>query len=598
MWRPSGPSASRRRHKHATLLAHLFGRTRRHASWVLNLKTIKLVDEDDASWRVRDARDNSTFRVAKNGLGKGLRDAIVQHFAEGGEVLESKEPKETEKSKDTPLRDFVAGPRGSAVRGLLDPAIDATGSAISQGASTLGDALSSPEHPLVRAGRLAVMGPQAEAMQIANNLVNGPPPQAAVPEPAGPAQSATTAPVTSALPPAPAPSPAPPPMSPGKSPSTGFGGGGVGGYLRDMASAEKDAMAAENRRADLAGKVAQDTLRLQQEAEAARQVTAAEWKQKLADNQARADALQQDLATGKIDPGRWWKSRDLGGKIAASIAIVLGGISQGFSGRPSAALAAIDNAIQQDIDSQKADIGKKENLLSHYVQQGHDLQAAAKLAKADQMDAYAGQMQMMANKYGGEEAAINAQKAIASIKGDSAKLRQGAMQQGFDNQLKLEHLRLQQEAARAKEGAHSALVAPGWARGQVPIKDEEAGKFRAALAAQRDIESAATELKSLVQKHGTKMMPGEVKSKMGSLVSKLILKKKNLEQLGAISGTDMSLIEGEVPDPRSWVPEAAANNLVKLDQLIANGRGTIDSAANAMGLERVQQATPQGLVVR
>jgi len=368
--------------------------------------------------------------------------------------------------------------------------------------------------------------------------------------------------------------------------------------MRDIGQSEKGLIGAEQARATLAEKMAQDTMALQQRAQAEKQVLAEQWKQRYADNQAKADALQQEMASGKVDPTQWWKNQNLGGKVAASIALVLGGIGQAFGGGPNQALAVINDAIEKDIDAQKTDLGKKQNLLSHYVQQGHDINAAAQLAKADQMDAYAGQMQMVASKYGGQEAAVNADKTIAGIKGDAAKMRQTAMQQGFENSLKAAELRLKAEALAAKEAQPSNLVAPGFMKGQVPIKDEEAGKFRGALAAQRDIESAAAEMKALVQKHGTEGFPGEVKAKMGALHSKLILKKKNLEQLGAISGTDMSLIEGEVPDPRGWAPEAIAHNVTKLDQLVANGRGTIDSAANAMGLQRVQQQAPQGLVVR
>lgn len=88
---------------------------------------------------------------------------------------------------------------------------------------------------------------------------------------------------------------------------------------------------------------------------------------------AHANALQQDqsalkeAASMKVDPDHWWNQHDTGGKIAASIGLILGGIGQGMAafgphGNKNATNMAIDEmdkAINRDIDSQKENIKNK-----------------------------------------------------------------------------------------------------------------------------------------------------------------------------------------------------------------------------------------------
>ena len=71
-------------------------------------------------------------------------------------------------------------------------------------------------------------------------------------------------------------------------------------------------------------------------------------------NANRMDALRQDILSNKIDPRRFWTSRSNGQK-----AMILAGLalSQGSS------MSIIQSAIQRDLESQREELGKKENLL-------------------------------------------------------------------------------------------------------------------------------------------------------------------------------------------------------------------------------------------
>jgi hypothetical protein len=482
----------------------------------LDLKHIRLLSEDDSTWHVQDGRDGSSFKVAKKGLSEGLHGAIVQHFAGGGEVKSYTQADALQHEAEAAyahandgllqqirtetdpltalgipsfglndirsasaaldragvpaispkdLRSFVgqragekaASEGGKAPQGGFRGALGATGIPAAINALTPSqDTLSN----------LATTGKEV-ANDTLGALWGAPQTQSQTQGPGTPTEVAPGSPPLPAAAPSPTTSPAP-------SRPTGVGGGG---FASELAGATKQAIGAETQRADLVARAAQEQAALQQQAQQKRDAIAQEWQQKWQQNQARADQLQQDLATGKVEPGRWWKNRDLGGKVSASIALVLGGIGQAFGGGENPALKVIGQKIADDIEAQKADLGKKQNLLSHYVQQGHDIQSAMQLAKADAMDAYAGQMQMVATRYAGPEAKVNADKAIAGIKMDATKARQQAFQQSFKNNIDLMEAQAKMMAA-ANAGA-----------GRVPAKEAaDVGGLKAANSMLADLD--------------------------------------------------------------------------------------------------------------
>jgi hypothetical protein len=483
----------------------------------LDLKHIRLLAEDDSTWHVQDGRDGSSFKVAKKGLSEGLHGAIVQHFAGGGEVqLEPGVPLQARiNGIDSELANFYAKPykeRDQSVHSRLILEREAAQRAgIRAGVAAAANQSPSfgPKEPTFldrfdEAYRTTPGGPAPQALPgpgdlspvTRQTLADLPGNLAATAKDVG--RDALSALGVGAMGPAgasylqnqAAPSPQPPSVAPGSPPLPGAApspttapapsrppGVGGGGFGAELAGATKQAIGAETQRALLAGTVGEAQNAIQRDAQVQRQAIQQEWSQKWQQNQARADQLQQELATGKMDPARWWSTRDLGGKVAASIALVLGGIGEAFNGGPNQALKVINNFIERDIDAQKTDLGKKQNLLSHYVQQGHDIQSAMQLAKADAMDAYAGQMQMVASKYAGPEARVNAEKAIAGIKGDAAKLRENSF-------IQRAKLAIDQQEANAK-----MLAAANSGAGRVPAKEAaDVGGLKAANAMLADLE--------------------------------------------------------------------------------------------------------------
>jgi len=99
-----------------------------------------------------------------------------------------------------------------------------------------------------------------------------------------------------------------------------------------------------------------------------------------------ASKYTDDIANFKIQP--YWEHQSTGNKISAAIALGLGSLSQGFAragGSPNAqnpAVEMINKAIDQDMEAQKLNLGKKESLLSNIYKQTGNLDTATNMAKA------------------------------------------------------------------------------------------------------------------------------------------------------------------------------------------------------------------------
>lgn len=72
-----------------------------------------------------------------------------------------------------------------------------------------------------------------------------------------------------------------------------------------------------------------------------------------------------------IDPNHFWASKSTPNRILSSIGFLLGGAGLGVSGHPELAGKAIQDAINRDIESQKATFNNKDNMLKQYSDMYH-----------------------------------------------------------------------------------------------------------------------------------------------------------------------------------------------------------------------------------
>lgn len=133
--------------------------------------------------------------------------------------------------------------------------------------------------------------------------------------------------------------------------------------------------------------------------------------------QQNADKIVQEITNKKIDPKYYWDNAGTGQKIAAGVAMVLGGLSQGLlRSNVNPGFAAIEDTINKDIDAQKSELGKKQTLLGDNLRMQGNLMAAENATRLHANSILQGQLQKTALESGNPIVMAKAQEAVAHLK--------------------------------------------------------------------------------------------------------------------------------------------------------------------------------------
>ncbi len=154
------------------------------------------------------------------------------------------------------------------------------------------------------------------------------------------------------------------------------------------------------------------------------QVLQQQTQQRYAALDKEQEQLKQDVASSKIEPNRIWANAGTGNKIMASIGILLSGMGSGLTGGPNLAMQVIDKTIDNDIAAQKAELGKKENLLSRNYRKYGDVQAATAATALQLNTITQAQIAAAASKASGPAAQAQAGQAIAQLQLQSNQYKQ------------------------------------------------------------------------------------------------------------------------------------------------------------------------------
>ncbi len=125
--------------------------------------------------------------------------------------------------------------------------------------------------------------------------------------------------------------------------------------------------------------------------------------------------VYNDLKNGHIEPNHFVQSMGGFQKGMTAIGLILSGMGSGLAGQSNMAMDFLNKQIDRDIDGQKAEMGKKENLLSHLNQQFGNLRDATTMAKALQSDMYAAKMLEVAAQSKDPMAKARAEQAVAQL---------------------------------------------------------------------------------------------------------------------------------------------------------------------------------------
>ena len=145
----------------------------------------------------------------------------------------------------------------------------------------------------------------------------------------------------------------------------------------------------------------------------------------------QGDQLRQDIMSSKIDPNKYWDESGagpIGSRIIAGLGILFSGYGQGRAGAGglnigNSALQVIQQGIDRSIDAQKANLGKKQSMLSDIYHQTNDLRLAEAETRLHLGTVAQAQAEKLAASLGSDQAQATAQQFIAAGRAKNEQLR-------------------------------------------------------------------------------------------------------------------------------------------------------------------------------
>jgi hypothetical protein len=303
-----------------------------------------------------------------------------------------------------------------------------------------------------------------------------------------------------------------------------------------------------------------------------------------------------------IDQNRFWASRSTGQKIAAVIGLALGAIGTGPDGINRAA-SLLDSSIARDIDAQKTehtfrlqkgqaaiDSATSMYALNHQLT-GDDVAATA-ASHAAAWGLVENKALLEKAKTAAPMAQAGADKLIAIAGQKKAEYDDVAKNRVGELAIKQQNANTESFKARTEREAlglkakEAPFVSPGYelTPGAKP-RPEELSDWRKSLATKTAISSQVATLKNLIDKNGT-MLVGTNSAQASSIVNDIKSNLKEMEKLGALSGSDYTLLEAQIPDPTSWgsLGTKNASMSARLAQLTANIDAKFDATTKSIGV--------------
>lgn len=359
------------------------------------MKDYKLISEQQNHFEVHHPKEGA-FKVAKNLLDEQTLKRIrgmPKAMADGGEVEADDEGGDSS-NINMPLS-AVSAPSGLA--GLYNRAIQAT-------PTTTPDAITS--QPLAAGTGLDQASPgDLEALQQRLSQPSSAPTAPLIENASFKPGSNTGISLTGGMP------------QSGQS-SMPFGMPDYTAGLNKEAEGVKAAATAQQQGANEIAKIQQDLAKQQDDINKKSQLDYSTY-------QTEDKRLSSDYASSKIDPMRVWSNMSTGNKVLASIGVLLSGVGSGMAGGPNMAMQIIGKTIDADVEAQKAEMGKKSNLVSENYRRFGNMRMAEDMTRTQLLSATQARVAASAAKMGGAMAQAKATEALGLIENEKAKLQMG-----------------------------------------------------------------------------------------------------------------------------------------------------------------------------
>lgn len=512
------------------------------------------------------------------------------------------------------------------------------GQTLRDGAGQVVDGLTAPFRPVIDAAKTGINLAGQAAHQIPN-LVAGATGNPVVQEEAAAAAADGQAPTLSREE-IEARARQTPPPSPQGGPGRAGGGGGPGGYgsilasqaqldkdraaeskdavadMRDASRLQEDAIEQQKniaiKEGEARGQILNQQLATQQKYDADVSAIQAQKQQVVNDGRAKIDQMKSDIRGASVDPNNWYKNRDgstdYGRKVGAALAVAFGQLGASMTGGRNTALDIINSAMDKDIQAQadaiagaRHDIDTEESSLAQRRADFGDMETAKLAEKSRMLEHFATQVEQVTASTSNERANANAQQTLAAVRQQQAGIEDQIIQRNLagaqqsiaartsiqasreSNAIQREHLEVARLAAGAKSG-----------QGQIPglvgrpVDQQAITKAAEVKASADNMRSLVDEARKLYAEHGHESW-GKVKERYDAIHTQLQLSAKELNKLGAISGTDASMMDKIVGNPNTWLK---TNSDARLDSILDIINKGAKSSLSAYGY---QEATDNAL---
>lgn len=300
---------------------------------------------------------------------------------------------------------------------------------------------------------------------------------------------------------------------------------------------------------------------------------------------------------GRIDPNHWWNSRSTGSQILTAIGMLASGAMTGASGHPEMASKAIDDAIDRDIDAQKANLNNKHTLLSKYMEMYNNLPQAEAAARLTMGAGVEGLIKQNAAKLGSANAVnaavmANAQRrqallpqmeglakgqVMGQMYGQMSQPQQasGSQEQAYQDQMQKMRI-LNPDLGKDMENKYLPNV--GIAR--VPVTDA----LREKMAAQKDLSTKLAKLELFAQKNQGTTLDRETVNIGKTMAADAQQAARVAGHQGVYKESDQKFLEGMIDsDPTKFM--ASIRTIPKYKTLREQNDATLKTLYKSYGVK-------------
>lgn len=282
-----------------------------------------------------------------------------------------------------------------------------------------------------------------------------------------------------------------------------------------------------------------------------------------------------DVDKQHINPNRIWQSMNTAQKISTGIGVLLGGMGAGLTHSENPAMQYLNSMIDRDVEAQKSEIGKKENLLTANIKIYGDHRQAVLMTQAMQQAAVLSQLQKAEAEAQSPLAKAQAAQAAGAIKQQiGQKMQQFTLTQALSSG----KLPASMQAMLPKEMLEKSVKLPN-GNLAMAASPQDAETSRKSFSSLDNLEAALGGIQSLMTENGRSfgILTPATSAAADSARKTVVLELNHLHDLNRLNEYEFKTYMDQVPSPGDWNQAAAK---AKLNQLYQNIIGKRSSEMN------------------